>query len=255
MPIDRLALMDSLTWIVLDRAVQKHLFGEKYVTLLNYVVCTGLQYENFAILGRAFINRLPLLERLFGGGGSFEFTQGVAKDLLNEFKEYAGKKEERSAVMLGHITKTYPPDRVKRWQKLYKDAARLEYPDMKPASFFLLARYVLNERHEYEIPLFPKEVDMQELNEEITLQMAKTFLMPPSFDGIGFGIFYPDSTEKMYHNPEIPEWNEIRKNHCPIILEELVNTSYKEREDLVLERVTLFAKEHCPELLGELEFG
>lgn len=237
-------LIGSLAWIPLKPVVRQRLFGGRYLTLFNYLACTGFQYESGAILGRALRSKLPVFEKVLAQpkseGDFIQFLQYLAKKRLDEFHEYAAKQEEDDRWFLQLAAKNRS-DKLSEWRYEIEHRARQKYPDRQPAKFSVLAEFILREELYYEIPREPHPERLKVLSGKISLESILDSLTRFGEEGIGFGSQFPELTEKMYrsHGLDIPEKPDM--------------ISLEEREESLLQIVAAYTAEYYPELLDPLD--
>lgn len=194
-------LIISLSDTTTKPFIKKHLFGESFITLGDILHCMIINYENGAILARKFSDRLPVFDKLLGSvndGEMIEQCQDSAKKILDEIQNFRVKQEEGDREFLkGCKEVRTPADFIKDSSEI-ESRRQLEFPDKQPASFNIVAEFVLN-KNDYEIPPDYYPEDRKEcLGQKVPyLILAKTYVFLAGNEGIGFGILYPELTERM----------------------------------------------------------
>ncbi|MFC1912600.1 hypothetical protein ACFLX7_00135 [Chloroflexota bacterium] len=191
----------SLADAIMEPFIKKPLFGESFITLGDMLHCMILNYENGAILARKFSDRLTVFEQLLGStkdGEVIEQCQNSAKERLDEICDFRVKKEEGLRETLNIFEKTATPARIIELSNAIESRRQLEFPDKQPASFHIVAEFVLN-KDDYEIPPDYYIEDRKEcLDKKLPyLALATTHIYLSGVEGIGFGILSPELTERM----------------------------------------------------------
>lgn len=194
-------LMDSLGDTIMKPFIKKHLFGEPFITLGDCLHCMIINYENGAILAGKFSDRLSVFEKLLGSvndGEFIELCQGWAKKRLDEIHDFRVKKEEGDREFLKYSKESLTPADFIKFSYDMECRKQLEFPDRQPASFNILAEFVLNE-DDYEIPPEHYTEDRKEcLSKKVPyLILAQNHVSLVGLEGIGFAILSPELTEKM----------------------------------------------------------
>jgi hypothetical protein len=97
---------------------------------------------------------------------------------------------------------------------------------------------------------------MKAYDKRVSLKEAEPTIKMFTLEGIGFGTFFPELTEKMYRNAyekiDADAWSEARA-HGLAISEKPTIISLEEQEQTVLGMVAAYTAEYYPELLDPLD--
>jgi len=213
-------LMHVFALILLKPITQKRFLGGDYIRLYDYYGAIGFQYESGSIIGYTQRKKLNILEKLLGHpekeGALIKILQDSAKRRLDNIQKQHGRK---------------------------------------PDSFLELSRFIFEK--EFNVKIVQEEIkNMKEtFNKKVELNIAFEWLQWVGVEGIGFGSYFPELTEKMcrYHeNIDIEEWTKVREYGLNIP-EKPDFMSIDERKKSVLETLAAYVSESHPELLDPLE--
>jgi hypothetical protein len=185
-------------------------------------------YESGAILGRARRNKLAILEKMITRpeaveGESIKMLEKLAKERLAAFRQEVGKE----------------PDTFFEF---------VQQRELQEATGISLSGSV-------EAYIAGNKKIRKEFDKKISLESAEAMIKMFGLQGIGFGGFFPELTERMYKNVyehiDSEIWSEAREAGLGIPESPTVD-SLEDREEAVLQMVAAYASEYYPELLEPL---
>jgi hypothetical protein len=214
--------VDFLCIPVVMRVAKKRLFGRHYLRFGDFLTVCSILYESGAILGRVRSDRLTILAKIFptnpGQEGSFiRELQNVARKRLKEYKKEFKKEPNSFHVLFYEL-------------ELKRSGLSLADTDSK---------------------ILRKALDEKGALEQLELDIKSSVL-----EGIGFGSYFPQLTEKMYRNyHEIGGTYLLLEMHtaCLDIPDEAAIISLEEAERILLQMVAAYISDYYPELLDPLD--
>lgn len=213
----------------LSQVLEKRLIGSPFVRLSNLMVVVTYLYETCAILGRAMRSRLVTLEKVL-----------ATPDREGEFIEYL-------------------QNRVRE---------RVEGRKQDPDCFYRFYgwRWARNVIHARDIRNLKKAMDRR-----WPLDRARAVVddvQGGPIEGIGFGICYPELTERMYRraheNVEWRFWNDVKTNghrweetlgpvdDPSVMFYPKPSVALEEHERRILSAVAVYVSTHQPGLMAAL---
>jgi len=228
-------LTGVLSWIPLKHAVKERLFGGRYLRVSDYFIMLGFQYETCALLGRARCDKLNVLSRMLVREENkveefITFLRNVSSDRLNRFINEVGEEPKSFFHFIS----------IKEYDSVLVSAFGLPLDEL-----ILLA--VRSQKIKEAKKLFDRKVPL-----EVATDKARIY----GLEGIGFGSFFPELTERMYKNAyenvDMDKWAEARKMGVDIPQKPDI-VSLEEREEIVLQMVAAYTSEFYPELLDPLD--
>jgi hypothetical protein len=216
----KITLMNYLGMVPMRQVVKTRLFGGPYIRFYDFLSVSLYLYESGAILGRAKRDKLMIL----------------AKMIIDPGK--AGRESEFIELLQQQAKK------------------RLEKFGKEPTSFFMF--FLSTELEKVGLSLTGSSIktlkkafdEKWPLNEE-----TETPIEARGPEGIGFGSYFPELTEKMYRNFHenigTDAWSEARAYGLSLP-EKPTIISLEEQEETVLSMVASYASEYFPELIRPL---
>ena len=216
-------LMGFLGRVPVMRLTKIRLFGGPYIPFGSFMIVCSLLYETGAILGRARSDKSTILAKIFPTDPSKE------NSFINELQNKARKRLEE-----------------------YKKELEKE-----PTSFRHLF-FVLLESKKLGLSLahtdFKTRIEV--CGEKWSLKQAGPYIKMVGLEGIGFGSYFPELTEKMYryYHESIPMdvWSKGSAAYLDIP-EKPTIISLEEQEKTILQMVAAYTSEYYPELLDPLD--
>jgi len=246
---ERISLQGFLVWIPLQSMVRKAIFGGRYVYSGNCILSLQVEYETGAILGRARLDKLDILEKMLSIPGLnmvnvIKDAQEAAKKRLDKFKKDSGNEPETFSHFI------YWP--------LWETATGFSLGELfKPSHV---------ENRERTRKRLSRTIQ-KKLGEKVPLEEAQPAISNFLLEGIGFGSAFPELTEKMYKNTYEKTDEEFQRISralgfsTPEELQRRVGLptpedrapTLKEREDIILQATAGYAMQFYPELVDALD--
>jgi hypothetical protein len=228
-------LTGVLSWLPLKPVVKERRFGGRYLRAFDYFYMLGFQYENCALLGRAYYDKINLLTRMLVREENkvdelVKNLQDVSSNRLNKFRNEVGEEPK----------------------SFYHFISMREYDSVLVRAFGLpLDELILLAARSREIKEVKKLFDR-----EVPLEVATDKARIYGLEGIGFGSSFPELTEKMYKNAyenvDMDMWTKAREIGVDIP-EKPDFIPLEEREKPILTAAAAYAAEFYPELLDPLD--
>ena len=228
-------LTGVLSWLPLKPAVKDRLFGGRYLRAFDYFIMLGFQYENCALLGRAYYDKMNLLARMLVREENkvdelVKNLQDVSSDRLNRFRNEVGEEPK----------------------SFYHFISMREYDSVLVRAFGLpLDELILLAARSREIKEVKKIFDR-----EVPLEVATDNARIYGLEGIGFGSSFPELTVSMCKNAceniDMDEWTKAREIGVETPERPDIVT-FEEREEAVLQTLAAYTSEFYPELLDPLD--
>jgi len=221
-------LMGFLGIPIVTKVAKTRLFGGPYIRFYNLCEVLSYLYTTGAILGRTKRDKLTELAKLFSIPGTEEenmnWLQEQAKERLEKFRNEVGKEPDTfNEFILFKELESAIGLSMEDWFKAYADG---------------------NTRI------------MRVADEKVPLEKAELSIKLFGLEGVGFGISFPELTEKMYRNSyeniDMDMWSKHRA-HGLAIPEKPTIISLEEQEKTVVQMVAAYASEYYPELLDPLD--
>ncbi len=215
---------------IVTKVAKTRLFGGSYIRFYDLCAVLSYLYTSGAILGRTKSDKLTELAKLFSIPGTEEENmnslQDMAREHLEKFRNEVGKEPDTfNEFILFKELESAIGLSMKDWFKAYADG---------------------NTRI------------MRVADEKVPLEKAEPSIKLFGLEGVGFGISFPELTEKMYKNSyesiDMDMWSNHRA-HGLAIPEKPIIISLEEQEKAVLRMVAAYASEYYPELLDLLDLG
>jgi hypothetical protein len=232
---DQPTLTGILSWIPLRMVVKKKLFGGRYLRLGDYFTMLAFQYETCALLGRALYDKLNILVRMLVHEENrvdefMKLLQEATSDRLNRFRNEVGEEPKSFYHFIA----------IKEFDSVLVSAFGLPLGDI---ALFAAYSHQIREAKK----LFDHKVPL-----EVATDKARIY----GLEGIGFGGFFPELTERMYKNAyenvDMDMWTTARKMGVDIP-EKPDYIPLEEREKPILTTTAVYAAEFYPELLDPLD--
>jgi len=204
------------------KMTKRGLFGKPYILFGGFLMTCSFLYEVGAVLGRARIDKLTILAKMF------PVDPGKEDSLINGLQDVAR-------------------ERLKEYKKEFKK---------EPNSFYELF-YVLELKR---LGLSRGDTDLKTIakacREKCSLKKVEDYIKMFGLEGIGFGSCFPELTEKMYRNYhesiDLDIWSKVRALGLDIP-EKPDIVSLEEAEETALQMVAAYTAEYYPELLDALD--
>jgi len=222
-------LMGCLGWIPMKHIVKTPVFGGRYVRLYNYIESLPFQYESGAILGCARRNSLSVLERMLvipsaTEGQLMTILQDEAKERLEEFRNQTSKEPDTFGELI--------------FERELEKVTGLSLIDS------------------FEAYTHGNKKILKAFDKKVPLEQAQHGMRMCGLAGIGFGIAFPELTERMCRNAteniDMDKWSKARA-YGLAIPEKPDIVSFEEREESILQIVAAYTAEFYPELLDPLD--
>jgi len=222
-------LTGCLAWIPMKQIVKTAVFGGRYVRFYNFVEALPFQYESGAILGRARRNKINVLEKMLvipsaTEGEFIKILQDEAKERLEEFRNQTSKEPDTFGELI--------------FERELEKATGLSLFDS------------------FEAYKHGNKKILKVFDEKIPLEQAQDTMRVFGLAGIGFGIAFTESTERMCRNSteniDMDKWSKARA-YGLAIPEKPDIVSFEEREESILQIVAAYTAEFYPELLDPLD--
>jgi len=228
--------------------------GENYyVRLYDYFLVLSFLYESGAILGRAMRNKLNLFRKMLAISDYQEVN--VYNPSMKDLQEGSEERLRRYRKRFGKEPDTFQEFIFERELQI---ATGLHPNDVLEASF--RRNYEAVKAYNKKIPVeirwdgacMPKKKE-----DEVEIRM---FML----EGIGFGSYFPELTEKLnrnYWESVRPEMDRLSREFSkPLVpgavpldlLVKLTILSFEEQEEGTLQMVAFWAEHYYPELLSPL---
>ncbi len=233
-------LTGVLGTIALRMVIKESTFGRP-VRLGDYFTMLTFHYENCALLGRARCDKLNVLVKTLVPENKVDdfikFLQDVSSNHLNEFRNETGEDPKS----FYHFIATKELDRV-----------LVSAFGIHPVELILLAVRSRKIKEAGKLIKEAKKLFDQKVPFETAMNQARIF----GWEGIGFGSFFPELTERMYKNAfenvDMDMWANARKMGVDIP-EKPDYIPLEEREELILTATASYVAELYPELLDPLD--
>lgn len=237
-------LIDYLGDERLIKLIKTRLFGTPYLGYYDYCSLLGFVYESGAVLGRARHDKSDILGKMLEAPWKepafMQFCQDQAKERLDTFRSEA-RREPRSFpefILIEEFVKAIEDRELRREMR----------GAMTERQGTLLQKGGTGEREtgwlkEVSIPASEKRGIAKALQKKIELPTVEEKMRVFGQEGIGFGISFPELTEKMYKN--------FHENSA--ILDKSAIINLEQREEDVLQIVAIYAFEYYQELLDPLD--
>ncbi len=217
-------LMGFLGIPIVTKVAKTRLIGGPYIRFYNLFEVLSYLYMTGAILGRLRRDSITELGKMFSIPGREEelmnCLQKEAKERLVRFINEVGKKPDRFDEFILF--------------REFESAVGLSLHDC------------------FEAYAQGNKKVMRACDEKVPLEKAEPLIKAFQSEGIGFGISFPELTEKMYRNAleniDTDAWANARA-HGLAIPEKPTTISLEEQEEIVLEMVAAYTSEYYPELL------
>lgn len=225
----QVTLIDFLGIVPVKKVAKTRVLGGPYIRTYDLFVVISFVYECAALLGRARSNRADVLEKMLTGPGVTEgtfiqYVRTLAKKRLDAFRSEAGKEPDTFFEFI--------------------QARELEKATGVRLHYFLKADFRVDRKI------------MKTFDAKWSVEDFQPLIWQFGNEGIGFGLSFPELTEKMYRNAyehiNSALWSEAREAGLSIS-EEPTIVSLEERQDAVLQMVAAYTSEYYPELLALLD--
>ena len=217
-------LMVFLANTAVEKVVKTQPFGERYITFPDFLQVLSFIYECGAIIGRAKRDKLDILVKMLESpkaqSDAMKLLRNEPHKRLDAFRNEAGKEPDTFFDFI--------------LVKELRDSLGLS-----PNDSFATYKARVAKAYDEKVPLQETELNVQMFG----------------LEGIGFGIAFPELTERMYRNAyeqiDSDIWSEAREAGLAIPESPTV-VSYEEWEQPVLQMVAAYASKYYPELLKPL---
>lgn len=232
----QISLISFFSNPVMSHVAKTRLFGGPYLHLYDFCKVASLLYMTGAILGYARRNYLNILVKMLVIPGTdinkqIKYWQNTVKERLEKFSNETGREPDTFDELI-----------------LYKgleDALKVEGIELSPTE----ACEAYSQGDKKVVNVFHKKV---------TLEKAQLSIQTLQIEGIGFGSFFPELTERMYQRAfrndidEMDTWTRTWA-HGLNISKELAPMSLEKGEKEILKMVASYASKYYPELLDPLD--
>ena len=217
-------LMVFLGSIAVEKVVKNKLLGKPYIRFPDFLQVLSFIYECGAIIGRAKRNKLDILVKMLASpraqSDAMKLLRNEPQKRLDAFKNEVGKEPDTFFDFI-----------------LFKELR--DSLGLSPNDSFATYKASV-------VKAYDEKVSLEEI--ELNVQMF-------GVEGIGFGISFPELTERMYRKAyeriDSDIWSEAREAGLAIPESPTV-VSYEEWEQPVLQMVAAYASKYYPELLKPL---
>ena len=216
---------------IVPNAIKKGMFGGPHILFPDLVNICAFLFQSNAIIGRVRRSQIDLLAKLFTEPGResdlIPWLRQRSNKQLNEYKDVFGEEPTDFQTYITGLE--------------YQTAGiTLQFGNTQ-------LRGSLKE-HTKQVEKLSKK--------KLPLDFADQKFQMTAIEGIGFGIEYPDLTEKMYRganeNIDRESWDEARRAGLDIPQNPEVIT-LEEQENIALSMVAAYASEYHPHLVTPLD--
>lgn len=237
-------LADFLGLSPLSKVTKKDWLGKSYIRLYDYFKVLWFLYESGALLGRAMRDKVRILEKVLASSGEVLWLKDW--ESASHWQEKASFRLKRWVKRFGKEPNTFREFIFIRELRL---ATGLDLSDSLDA--FASGNKEMLKAYNKKIPKVSLD-RCTEVSRAVgqTEARMRTFLL----EGIGFGIAFPELTEKMLRNyyesifPDTYEWAKVKSQGyaVPTVL------SLNEQQDIVLVVLAHYAEGYHPRLFKRL---
>jgi len=213
---------------IVTKVAKTRLFGGPYIRFYDLCAVLSYLYTSGAILGRARRNKLSILAKMLS-------VPGTEKENMNWLQEQAKERLEKFRNELGK-----EPDTFNEF---------ILFKELESAIGVSMEDW-------FEAHTKGNTKIMKVADEKVPLEQAQHGMRMCGLAGIGFGIAFPELTERMCRNAteniDMDKWSKARA-YGLAIPEKPDIVSFEEREESILQIVAAYTAEFYPELLDPLD--
>lgn len=209
-------LIGHLGMVPVSKVIETRLFGGPYMRFSNFLQVSSFLYESGALLGRAKHDKLMILEKMLA-------------------------RPPKQGDFIRHVQQQ-AEERLRKFGE-------------EPTSFFMFFLSTELEKLGLSLTGSSMKTLKKAFDEKWPLEKIEPFIKIWGLEGIGFGSYFPELTEKMYRNfhenIDMDKWSEWRAYGLAISERPTIIT-LEEQEQAVLEMVADYASQYYPELIEPL---